>query len=162
MSTSRRTVFLAAAALAATFPLLADPAFGKDPLEGKWLLNVEKSVFRGSPGPKGQLRTYEISEDGVEKMTATGVSAEKKPTLVRYEARYDGQDYDMTGSLGGDKVSLRRIDALTTQSTQKRDGKPTIVAVRKVSEDGKTLTVTSKGTTPGGQVVDAVQIFERH
>jgi hypothetical protein len=160
MRTSRRTVFLAAAALAVTFPLFAAPSFAKDPLEGKWLLNVEKSVFRGSPGPKGQQRTYEMS-DGVEKMTATGVSAEKKPTLVRYEARYDGKDYDMTGSLGGDKISLRRIDAVTTESTQKRDGKPTIVAVRKVSSDGKTLTVTSKGTTPDGRVVDAVQIFEK-
>jgi hypothetical protein len=161
MRSSRRTVFLAAAALAVTFPLLAAPSFAKDPLEGKWLLNVEKSVFRGSPGPNGQLRTYEMSDDGVEKMTATGVSSEKKPTLVKYEARYDGKDYDMTGSLGGDKISLRRIDALTTESTQKRDGKPTVVAVRKVSADGKTLTVTSKGTTPGGQVIDAVQIFER-
>lgn len=160
MSISRRTVFLAAA-LAVTFPLLADPSFGKDPLEGKWQLNVEKSVFRASPGPRGQLRTYELSSDGVEKMTATGVSADKKPTLVKYEARYDGKDYDMTGSSGGDKVSLRRIDPLTTESTQKRDGKPTVVAVRKVSADGRTLTVTSKGTTPAGQVIDAVQIFER-
>lgn len=162
MRISRRTVFLAAAALAVTFPLFAQPAFAADPLEGKWLLNVEKSVFRGSTGPKGQLRTYEMSDDGVETMTATGVSAEKKPTLVRYEARYDGKDYEMTGSLGGDSISLRRIDALTTEATQKRDGKRTIVAVRKVSSDGKTLTVTSKGTTPSGRVVDAVQIFERH
>jgi hypothetical protein len=94
-------VFLAAA-LAVTLPLLADPSFGKDPLEGKWQLNVEKSVFRASPGPRGQLRTYEMTSDGVEKMTATGVSSEKKPTLVKYEARYDGKDYDMTGSTGGD------------------------------------------------------------
>jgi hypothetical protein len=163
MMTSRRTVFLAAAALAVTFPAWADDRHaGRDPLEGRWLLNVEKSEFRGTPGPRGQLRTYELTDDGVEKMTAKGVSAEKKPTLVRYEARYDGQDYEMTGSLGGDRVSLRRIDALTTESTQKRDGKPTIVAVRKVSPDGKTLTVTSKGRTPSGRIVDAVQIFERY
>lgn len=160
MRPSRRTVFLAAA-LAVTLPLFASAARARDPLEGKWQLDVEKSVFRAAPGPKGQLRTYEITEDGVEKMTATGVSAEKKQTLVRYEARYDGKDYEMTGSLGGDRISLRRIDALTTESTQKRDGKPTITAVRKVSSDGKTLTVTSKGTTPAGVEVDSLMIFER-
>jgi hypothetical protein len=159
MNPSRRTVFLAAA-LAVALSVAGRAASAADPLEGKWQLNVEKSLFRAAPGPKGQLRTYEIS-DGVEKMTARGVSAEKKPTLVRYEARYDGKEYDMTGSKGGNRISLRRIDEYTTESTQKRDGKPTIVAHRKVSSDGKTLTVTSKGTTPDGVEVDAVMIFER-
>jgi hypothetical protein len=159
MSYSRRAIF-PAAALAVAFCMTALAAQAADPLEGKWQLNVEKSTFRSTPGPKGQLRTYRIT-DGLERMTARDISSEKKPTLVRYEARYDGRDYDMTGSTGGDKISLRRIDALTTESTQKRDGKPTVVAIRKVSEDGKTLTVTSKGTTPSGQVIDALMIFEK-
>jgi hypothetical protein len=159
MNRSRRAIF-PAAALAVAFCMVAFAAHAADPLEGKWQLNVEKSTFRFTPGPKGQLRTYRIT-DGLERMTARGVSSEKKPTLVRYEARYDGKEYDMTGSTGGNKISLRRIDPLTTESTQKRDGKPTVVAVRKVSEDGKTLTVTSKGTTPSGQVIDALMIFER-
>jgi hypothetical protein len=159
MNYLKRTVFPAAALAVALF-LTAHAAQAADPLEGKWQLNVEKSTFKFTPGPKGQLRTYRIA-DGLEKMTARGVSSEKKATLVRYEARYDGKDYDMTGSTGGNKISLRRIDALTTESTQKRDGKPTVVAIRKVSEDGKILTVTSKGTTPSGQVIDALMIFER-
>jgi hypothetical protein len=160
MNCSKRAVF-SAAALALTLFLTARAAQAADPLEGTWELNVEKSTFRVTPGPRGQIRTYKVS-DGLEKMTARGVSAEKKPTLVRYEARYDGKDYDMTGSRGGNKVSLRRIDALTTESTQKRDGKTTVVATRKVSSDGKTLTVTSKGTTAEGQEIDALMIFEKH
>jgi hypothetical protein len=156
-----RSIVLSTAALVAALFLTAEAAQGKDPLAGDWQLNVEKSTFRGAPGPKGQLRSYRISDDGLEKLTARGVSAEKKPTLVRYEARYDGKDYDMTGSLGGNKISLRRIDAYTTESTQKREGKPSVVAHRKVSADGKTLTVTSKGSLPDGQTIDAVMIFER-
>ncbi len=79
-----------------------------------------------------------------------------------YAARYDGKDYDMTGSLGGDKISLRRIDAHTTESSQKREGKAAIVATRTVSADGKMLTVVSKGTTAEGQEIDSILIFERH
>src|ERR1051325_11472395 len=149
MNRSRRIVCLAAA-LAVAFSFGARAAEAKDPLEGSWLLNLEKSTFKVAPGPKGQTRTYSL-QDGVEKMTARGVSWDKKPTLVRYEARYDGKDYDITGSLGGDKISLRRINSNTTESTQKRDGKPAIVATRTVSADGKTLTVVSKGTTVEGQ-----------
>ena len=159
MNRFRRTVLLAAAfAVALSLAVRAEAA---DPLDGTWRLNVEKSTFKAAPGPKGQIRTYTLS-NGVEKLVARGVAADKKPTLVRYEARYDGKDYDMTGSIGGDKISLRRIDAQTTESTQKRDGKPAIVATRTVSGDGKTLTVVSKGTLPDGQMVDSTLIFERH
>jgi hypothetical protein len=161
MNRSRRILCLAAA-LAVAFSLGARAAQAKDPLEGTWLLNVEKSSFKVAPGPKGQTRTYSMSSDGVEKLTARGISWDKKPTLVRYAARYDGKDYDITGSLGGDKISLRRIDAHTTQSTQKREGKPAIVATRTVSNDGKTLTVVSKGTTAEGVEIDSTLIFERH
>lgn len=159
MNRSRRILCLAAALMVA-FSFGTRAAHAKDPLEGTWMLNVEKSTFKVAPGPKGQTRTYSM-HDGVEKLTARGVSWDKKPTLVRYEARYDGKDYDITGSLGGDKISLRRINSNTTESTQKRDGKPAIVATRTVSSDGKTLTVVSKGTTAEGQQIDSTLIFER-
>jgi hypothetical protein len=159
MNRSRRIVCLAAA-LAAAFSLAARAAEAKDPLEGSWLLNLEKSTFKVAPGPRGQTRTYSL-HDGVEKLVARGVSFDRKPTLVQYEARYDGKDYEITGSLGGDKISLRRIDANTTESSQKRGGKVVIVATRTVSPDGKTLTVVSKGTTAEGQEIDSTLIFER-
>ena len=121
---------------------------------------VWAAAFPEGRGPKGQMRTYSLA-NGVEKLTARGVTADAKPTLVKYEARYDGKDYDMTGSIGGDKIALRRVDAQTTESTQKRDGKPAVVATRTVSADGKTLTVVSAGTLPDGRKVDSTLIFER-
>jgi hypothetical protein len=160
MNRSRR-IFCLAAAVAVAFSLGVRAADAKEPLEGTWLLNVEKSTFKVAPGPKGQTRTYAM-HDGVETLVARGVSWDKKPTLVRYAARYDGKDYDITGSLGGDKISLRRIDEHTTESSQKRGGKAVIVATRTVSDDGKTLTVVSKGTTAEGQAIDSTLIFERH
>jgi hypothetical protein len=160
MNRSRR-ILCVAAALVVALPLGGRAAQPKDPLEGTWVLNVEKSTFKVAPGPRGQTRTYSM-QDGVEKLVARGVSWDKKPTLVRYEARYDGKDYDMTGSLGGDRISLRRIDSRTTESSQKREGKPAIVATRTVSSDGRTLTVVSKGTTAEGQQIDSTLIFERH
>lgn len=160
MNRSKR-ILCVAAALMVALSLGAGAAQAKDPLEGTWVLNVEKSTFRVAPGPRGQVREYS-HDDGVERLVARGVSWDKKPTLVKYAARYDGKDYEITGSLGGDKISLRRIDSHTTESSQKRNGKAAIVATRTVSADGQTLTVVSKGTTAEGQEIDSILIFERH
>jgi hypothetical protein len=158
MDGSRRALaFMAALAVLA---LSADVEAASDPLEGAWRLNLEKSNFKSPIPPRGQLRTYRLS-NGVETMTARGVNAEGKPTLVKYKARYDGQDYDITGSTGGDKITLRRVDAFTTESVQKRDDQAVITAIRKVSSDRKTLTVTTKGSLPDGQVIDAVMVFDK-
>ncbi|HEY6927961.1 MAG TPA: hypothetical protein VI653_31075 [Steroidobacteraceae bacterium] len=132
----------------------------REPLEGTWLLDVGRSRFLPMPGPKGQMRTYALA-DGAEKMTSRGISGEGKPTFVHYEARYDGKDYDIIGSKGGNKISLERLDRLTTQSTQKRGGKPVIVATRRVSDDAKTLTVETHGTLPDGSKLNATMVFQR-
>jgi hypothetical protein len=151
---------LLAAMIVSTPLATVQAADTRDPLEGTWLLNVAKSTFTPAPGLKGQMRTYSIT-DGLEKMTARGINSDGKPTLVQYQARYDGKDYDIIGSSGGNKISLKRIDPLTTESSQKRDGKLAIVATRHVSSDGKTLTVETKGTLPDGRMMQATMVFQR-
>lgn len=140
--------------------LMAQIVEATEPLAGTWLLDSKKSTYALIPGPKGQLRKYSIS-DGTEKMTARGVNADGKPTWVAYSARYDGKDYRIVGSAGGERISLRRIDALTTESTEKHAGKATITALRRVSPDGKTLTVLTQGTLPDGRKLNATMVFER-
>src|ERR1700760_555836 len=90
----------------ALLPLLSVAQENKQPLVGTWILDVGKSTFAGAPGPKGQMRTYAFAGDE-EKMTSRGISREGQPTFVHYQARYDGKDYDMVGSLGGNKISLK-------------------------------------------------------
>jgi hypothetical protein len=155
-----RHIILLAAVLVAVFPAPLLAADYTDPLVGAWKLNVAKSTFQPAPGPKGQLRIYKHACDA-EELVARGIGADGKPTLVRYTAKYDGNDYRMTGSSGGDKIALKRIDPFTTQSIQKRDGQPAITATRTISKDGKTLTVVSKGTTVKGEIIDATMVFER-
>ena len=150
-----------AAIFAAVLPVTGLAGEPPNPLFGTWLLNRAKSTFIPAPGPKGQMRTYAPAGDG-EKLTARGIDADGKPTLVQYTAKYDGRDYAITGSSGGNLISLTRIDYLTTQSAQKRDGKAVIVATRTVSKDGKTLTVLTKGTTAKGEVIDALMVFDRY
>jgi hypothetical protein len=137
--------------------LLAQAA---DPLIGTWELNVAKSKFSPGPAAKSQTRIYEAAGEGV-KYTARGIAADGKPTLVQYTASYDGKDYPITGQPDAETISLKKIDAYTTEATQKRAGKVVITVRREISKDGKTMTVTSKGTNAKGQALENVLVFDR-
>ena len=120
-------------ALLAALAVIGRTDEATNPLLGTWLLDRAHSTFTPLPGPKGQMRTYEPAAGGGEKLTARGIDSDGRPTMVQYTARYDGKDYAITGSAGGDLISLARIDKFTTRSTEKRAGKAVIVSTRTVS-----------------------------
>ena len=127
---------------------------------GTWKLNVAKSKY--SPGPAPQSNTLKIEASGQgEKVTTEGVNATGTPTMTQYTANFDGKDYPLTGSQNADKVSLKRIDARTTERTDKKGDKVVQTVTRVVSQDGKTMTVTEKGTNAQGQAVDNVVVYEK-
>ena len=145
--------------LAVAFPVRL-PAQPADPVSGTWELNLAKSKFSPGPPLKSQTRTYEFAGPNV-KYTAKGIDAEGKPTLVQYTATYDGKDYPMTGSADSDAISLKRIDAVTVEFTQKKAGKVVITGTRVISDGGKVMTVTSKGTNAKGQMINNVLVLEK-
>jgi hypothetical protein len=137
-------------------------AQGNDPRVGTWKLNVAKSKY--SPGPAPQSLTVKVEPVAQgEKVTAEFVNADGTRSTVQYvEANFDGKDYPLTGSqFGADTVSLKRIDRWTTERTDKK-GSTVIQTLRRVvSKDGKTMTVTTKGTDAKGQAMNNVALFER-
>ena len=127
---------------------------------GTWKLNVAKSKY--SPGPAPQSVTMKVEASGQgEKATTEGVNAAGAATKTEYTANYDGKDYPMTGSQNADMVSLKRVDARTMERTDKKGDKVVLTSTRVVSEDGKTMTVTTKGTNAQGQAVDNVTVWEK-
>lgn len=72
-----------------------------------------------------------------------------------------------------DVLNAIRIDALTVKSEEKRDGslggsfhpsqpnERVGIAIRKVSPDGKMLTITDEGTNRKGGKFSQVLVFER-
>jgi hypothetical protein len=59
-------------------------------------------------------------------------------------------------------VTLKRIDSHTTERVDSKGGKTVMTYHRVVSKDGKTMTVSSKGTNAQGQAVDNMIVFEKH
>lgn len=148
------TLFLAATA-SSTF------AQAKDPVQGKWTLNLAKSKY--NPGPPAKSGAIVFSPSGADGVKAVfdGVTGTGEKVHWEYTGNHDGKDYPMTGNPDADTIALKRINANSVETTYKKGGKPTVVNVRTVSADGKTLTVTVKGTNAQGQKVDHLLIFEK-
>ncbi len=133
-------------------------AQASDPRMGTWKLDVTKSKF--SPGPAPQALTVKVEPSGQgEKVTAEFVNADGTRTTTQYTANFDGKDYPLTGSQIADTVSLKRINARTTDRTDKKGRTVAQTLRRVVSQDGKTMTVTTKGTNAQGQAVNNVVVF---
>jgi hypothetical protein len=155
---SIRTLGLFAIAFAAsTSGLIAQVA---DPVTGRWELNVAKSKFTPGPLPRSQTRTYEVTGQQL-KSVQKGVDAEGKPTLVQFTANFDGKDYPYTGSPDFDTLAVTRVDKSTISFTQKRAGKVALTGTTVISKDGKTMTISGKGTNAKDQPMDVTFVFEK-
>jgi hypothetical protein len=133
-------------------------AQSSNPLIGSWKLNVAKS--KGTPFKSGSTK---IEAAGTRvKFTVDFEGADGTMYHWTFTANYDGKDNPVTGnSPYGDVTALTRVDARTTRSVSKREGKVTTTQTIVVSEDGKTRTVATKGTDAKGQPVDTIAFYDR-
>jgi hypothetical protein len=131
-----------------------------DPVVGTWKLNVAKSKFNSGQAPKSETRTYVVSGKDI-KASSKVVDANGKSTGSSWIVNYDGKDRPETGNPDADMLAVKRVDASTTEFTQKRAGKVVASGTRTISADGKVMTITTKGTDAHGQAIDTVQVFEK-
>jgi hypothetical protein len=132
----------------------------RDPRTGTWQLNVTKSTYKPGPAPKSQIVRIEPSGQG-EHVRSEALNTNGTRVVTEYTAAFDGIDYPLTGSPVANTVSLKRIDARTTERVDKKDGQVMLVYKRVVSTDGKTMTVTVNGVNAQAQQVSNVVVFER-
>ena len=127
---------------------------------GTWKLNLEKSKYSPGPAPKSSTIKFEAAGKGV-KVTGEGVGADGKPFANEYTANFDGKEVPYKGSANIDTVSIRRINANTTERTDKKDGKLVQTIKRVVAKDGKSFTATVKGKNSKGEPVHNVLVWDK-
>ena len=152
------TTILAAGILAAAALATAQT---KDPFVGTWKLDVAKSKYSPGPAPKSQTSTYEAVGQGY-KVTVKAEPASGAPQQWSYTSNLDGKDAAITGNNpNADTAAVKRIDALTLESVNKKGGKVTTTQRNVVAADGKTRTVTTTGTDAEGRKVSNVAVYEK-
>jgi hypothetical protein len=139
--------------------MFALPAFAADAM-GTWKLNTTKSKYTGMPMPKDLTVTY-TPEGGGWRYHAKGVSATGEPIDGHFNYTKDGEDIKTTGFPNWDTLVLRNARSNQSSGTLKRDGKPVGTVSRTISEDGKTMTIRGKFTTPEGKQATYLSVYDK-
>jgi hypothetical protein len=124
-------------------------------LIGTWKLNIAKSTFHSGPAPKaGNIHTWWWDGDGLKhKIERLNEKGDVIAVGGQWIAKYDAADH-LSGGEGESRVSLKRIDAYTSEMTEGVPGKPLLLFKQVVSKDGKTLTITRQ--TEGQDAIDVL------
>ena len=128
-----------------------------DSAVGAWTLNHAKSTFSGAV-PYRRVTKFEVIGDAI-KETIYTMSAGAPSVVVEYTARFDGTDSPISNSPLS-TVSLKRVDDRTVERTGKVQGQVVETETRTVSDNGKVLTVTTKGSRNGSEY-SSVQVYDR-
>jgi hypothetical protein len=119
-------------------------ATAQNPFTGKWKLNQEKSLLAGD------TLTFRPAQGHAIELAAGGTT---------YSFRTDGNNYAMPS---GD-IAIWRATTPTSWATEyrKSDGKLLSSDSWKLSPDGKTLSLTTSGVKPDGDLYTDTGVYER-
>jgi hypothetical protein len=122
-------------------------ASGKDSLLGNWVLDRGKSVFDPDTMLQSRSLLFEAKDGGVSFLQKT-VQGNGNTVQIDYVAKYDSKDVSISGSQL-DTIALKRVNANTVERSGKIKGQVVETANMVVSNNGKTLTITTKGSIEG-------------
>ena len=135
-------------------------AWAADPVVGTWELNKAKSTYLPGPAPKNETRIYDEQPGGV-RVTVRTIEADGSSTTVHISANYDGKDYPVTGDGEINAIALKKVNEYTAEATLMHGGNVVATAVRELSRDSKTMTITYKGTDREGRRVNNKAVYEK-
>ena len=128
-------------------------------LMGTWKLNEAKS--KAGPGQsKNSTVTYEMSGDDV-KCTIDGTGPDGAPIHNEWTGKFDGKDYSVTGDATSDMRSYKKVSGHEWTVVAKKGGKVVESVKIVVSPDGKTRTVSARGTDAKGMKFSVVGVYDK-
>ena len=138
-------------------------AFGADNTLGTWKLNVAKSKYTPAPMPVKSLTVTREASDGGVKQTVTGERADGTMINATSTAKYDGTPVSVTGQGAPyDTIAIKQVNANTVTDERKKTGGPYKATGRTVvSNGGKTMTNTVKGTDADGKEFTQSFVFDK-
>jgi hypothetical protein len=137
----------------------ATVCFASDLQMGTWKLNEAKSKL-ASGMAKNHTVVYEAAGENV-KITVDGTDSEGKPVHHEWTGKFDGKEYPVTGDPSSDARSYKEVNDHMLEMTVKKGGKVTVTGKIVVSTDGKTRTITTRGTDSMGKKFKSVGVYDK-
>jgi VCBS repeat-containing protein len=139
---------IAVGAVAVSF-MAATACFAANAQIGTWKINEAKSKL---PAGMGKNNTVVYTEEGDKiKVTVDGTDKDGKPTHSVWVGKFDGKAYPIKGNLAYNSVGYRVINDHTNAIQALKDGKILWSGTITVAKDGKSRTVTIRGTDANGK-----------
>jgi hypothetical protein len=135
-----------------------DPMSGS-PFTGAWTFRSEWSKLTTS-APRSWIMQIEATSDAVSEREEI-VSFDGARTVVTFQARFDGKDYPVTGSLLADTIAYTRVDAHHIYGIAKKNGCISVRERVSTSPEGHILTLTYSIYGDVQEVASGIAIFER-
>ena len=144
------------------FAITGVVALAADNTLGTWKLNVAKSTYTPAPLPIKSLTVTREASDGGVKQTTTGERSDDTKVNASYTAKYDGKDVQVTGNSQYDTIAIKQVNADTLTDVRKKTGGPYTATGRTVvSNGGKTMTTTTKGTNADGNEFTQILVLDK-
>ena len=142
---------------------------------GVWKLNLKASSLPARlfpAGIKSEIRSYSQRNDGYLVVLALRVNGNGSPDFIQIAVRSDGKDYPQyqSGPLADFQVngaptpftySETIKDEYTAQIIAKRNGVVLNKGTRRISRDGRTMTLNVAAVLPDGQEIPIVLVFDK-
>jgi len=154
---------LALAALGALALTTTLSALEADNSLGTWKINIAASKYTPAPWPVKSLMSVREAVPGGVKVTTTGERADGTAINTIYSANYDGTPAGVTGKGAPyDTVSIKEIDANTfLYEAKSTTGKYSASGRIVISNEGKTMTLTAKGTDTDGKDMTVMLVYDK-
>ena len=133
--------------------------FAADPFVGTWKMNPAKSKFKVGAAPKEQ--TVTIGESGGDlTVNVMGTAADGSAIAFSYTAPSAG-GVGKINSAAYEGIAGKRMGPKEREMGYMKGGKEIYTTHSKISADGKSLTVTSKGLNPIGKNVEGSITYDK-
>jgi hypothetical protein len=133
--------------------------FAQSPFMGTWKLNEAKSTL--APGmPKNNTVVYEAEGINV-KVTIDGTDGAGNGAHNEWTGQFDGKDYPVKGDPNSDSRSYTRKGIEELDFAVKNGSKVTTTGRIVVSDDGKSRTVTARGTDAKGKEFKSTDVYDK-
>jgi len=126
---------------------------------GTWKLNEAKSKLEPGMG-KNTTIVYAEQNDKI-KITVEGVDKDGKPRHGLWIGKFDGKAYPSKGNLAWNAAAYKVVNDRINDITTMKDGKVMWTGRVEVSKDGKSRTVTVKGTNENGKSFSSKVVYDK-
>ncbi len=149
---------IAVGAVAVSF-MAATACFAANAHIGTWKLNDAESKLSAG---MGKNKTVVYTEEGDKiKVTVDGTDKDGKPTHSVWVGKFDGKAYPIKGNLAYNSVGYKVINDHTNAIQALKDGKLLWSGTITVAKDGKSRTVTIRGTDASGKKFSGKAVYDK-